>query len=115
MDLNIEHITLALAALKKNSQQGLFGKMGKDKVFLTDDDFNRCDRIFEEAGLPITCFMPIEEFSKNFTKLLIIVGGNEEKCQKIYLICISLLMSFLQKKKYQFSSLRTVVSLKSIY
>ena len=64
MGLNSEHIPLALAALKKDSQQGMFGKRGNSEITLTAEDFDRCDRVFQEAGLPFSSDMPMEEFRK---------------------------------------------------
>ena len=64
MELDSKHLPLALEALKEDSQKGTFGRMGNSHIILTDEDIAPCDRVFKEAGLPITCKMPMDDFRK---------------------------------------------------
>ena len=65
LDIPIELVSKAMEALKTHSQRGVFTSnvlvKSKNKTIFSDSDWEICDNLFQELGIPITKDMTIDQ------------------------------------------------------
>ena len=64
--MDLKHLDLGLAALKKDSQHGVLGGRGTEKILITEKEFETIDGVYKEAGIPFGSKTTYEEMKEIF-------------------------------------------------
>ena len=64
MNIPHEHLDEALTAMRADSQKGIFGARGCDENLISQETFDKCDRVFREVNSSLRTTMSLDELRK---------------------------------------------------
>ena len=64
LGIDTAHVPLALQGLDKDSQKGVLGKPGHQRVNISDNTWDNVDKLWGEFGIPCKARMSADEYKE---------------------------------------------------